>query len=86
MQSSQKAVKFSEKTDFFEISQQAWTPQLEEVQHVYRNPSERSVMCVAPPSTLSRPNYEGTKDSSTSFRQLLSDFYVRSVSRYSSSC
>lgn len=55
---SLKAVKFSEKTDFFEISQQAWTPQLEEIQHVYRNPSERPAMCVAPPSTLSRPNYE----------------------------
>lgn len=56
-----KSVKFSNDSDevFFEISQNAWTPNLNEATPVYRNPAERNAQCVAPPSTLSRPNYEG---------------------------
>lgn len=60
MKGASKSVHFSAKDDFFETSRQSWTPQLEQKQPVYRNPAERPVMCVAPPSTLSRPNYEGT--------------------------
>lgn len=55
-----KGVQFSTKKDeiFFE-TQQVWTPQLDSSQEVaYKNPSERNVTAVAPPSTLSRPNYE----------------------------
>lgn len=54
-----KSVQFSVANDFFEISQKAWTPSLETIQPIYRNPEERCVHSVAPPSSLSRPNYEG---------------------------
>lgn len=58
---SKKTVQFSKSKDevFFD-SKNAWTKSLDEIAPtVYRNPEERSVQCVAPPSTLSRPNYEG---------------------------
>lgn len=53
-----KSVQFSNANDFFEISKNAWTPSLDTVTPVYRNPNERNLHSVAPPSSLSRPNYE----------------------------
>jgi len=53
-----KSVQFSAHNDFFELSQKNWTCSLENITPEYRNPEQRSVHSVAPPSSLSRPNYE----------------------------
>lgn len=55
-----KSVQFSNTGDeFFEIPNHAWTTKLSENTPAYRNPEERSIQCVAPTSSISRPNYEG---------------------------
>jgi hypothetical protein len=57
--SIKKSVQFSQTNDFFEISQKAWTASTDSLGSLkYRNPEERSHLSVAPPSSLSRPNYE----------------------------
>jgi hypothetical protein len=81
MKSSQRSVQFSENNDFFEISQQSWTLQLEDKQPIYRNPAERSAMSVAPPSTLSRPNYEGNISRDCSFDFLAANFIYADILR-----
>jgi hypothetical protein len=59
--SSKKSVQFAARDEvFFEISKNNWTKSLDEIAPtVYKDPKERTVGCVAPQSTLSRPNYEG---------------------------
>jgi hypothetical protein len=53
-----KSVQFAAADDFFD-SQKAWTSELETAQPKYLKPEERVAASVAPPSSLSRPNYEG---------------------------
>ncbi len=64
--SSKKSVQFAARDEvFFEISKNNWTKSLDEIKPaVYREPSARLVGCVAPHSTLARPNYEGRLNSS----------------------
>ncbi len=47
-----------EDESIFNTSKHALTPALSRVLPVYKNPEERLAHCVAPPSTISRPNYE----------------------------
>lgn len=54
-----KKKKLNKKNSFFEISNSSWTPSLEKLSPIYRDPTQRSTTSVAPPSTLIRPNYEG---------------------------
>jgi len=54
-----KSVQFSNAGDeFFEIHNHAWTTKLS-AENTHRNLDERTMHCVAPPSSISRPNYEG---------------------------
>jgi hypothetical protein len=56
---AKKSVNFAAKDEvFFSASSRGWTPALKKIT-AYRNPEERVPECVAPPSTLSRPNHEG---------------------------
>ena len=43
----------------FNTSKIAFTPALNKIKPVYKNLEDRSPACVAPPSSISRPNYEG---------------------------
>lgn len=58
--SSKKSVNFGQNSEvIYSVSTKGWTPALDEIKPTYRQPEERQVHCVAPPSTLSRPNHEG---------------------------
>ncbi len=61
-----RKVHFSQEDEsIFNTSKHALTPALSRILPVYKNPEERSAHCVAPPSTISRPNYEGIASSTT---------------------
>eukprot|EP01039_Chlorochromonas_danica_P003519 gene3519-3855_t len=55
---AKKSVNFSEENEVFTVSSRNYTPALDDLKPAYRNPTERSVHCVAPPSSLHRPNHE----------------------------
>ncbi len=59
--SSKKKVSFLPQNEsHFNTSKHALTPSLSRIiAPQYQKPEERSAHCVAPPSTISRPNYEG---------------------------
>eukprot|EP01031_Cornospumella_fuschlensis_P027841 gene27841-33622_t len=57
--STKKSVNFGQNSEvIYSVSTKGWTPALDEMKPTYRQPEERQVHCVAPPSTLSRPNHE----------------------------
>lgn len=60
-QKKKKSVQFSGSgnEELFNTSKIAITPSLKKLNPVFVKPEERSAECVAPPSTLTRPNYEG---------------------------
>lgn len=61
-----RKVHFNEEDEtVFNTSNHALTPVLSHVLPVYKNPEERTANSVAPPSTISRPNYEGNIQLST---------------------
>lgn len=59
MKATKKKVQFSNADDDFNTSKVALTPSVNRLAPTYRVPEERSALCVAPHSTISRPNYEG---------------------------
>ena len=58
---TKKKVHFSQVNDeqLFNTSKIGLTPALNKIKPVYKSLEDRSAGCVAPPSTISRPNYEG---------------------------
>lgn len=65
-----KSVHFlnNEQQGLFNTSKIALTPSLKKIKPVFIKPEQRSAECVAPPSSITCPNYEGIYLIKTSFQ------------------